>query len=200
MNKDELRAQMRARRRALDEAAQAEAAQAVLARLKAFAPYQSARCVMAYMACRGELSLAPVIEEIFRSEKTLALPRCEAPGIMTARRVDHPQQLVPGAYGLMEPGEGCAVLAPEEIDLILVPGTAFDAKGRRLGQGGGYYDRFLCRTNALLIGVCHDFALLAHVPAQAHDQNMHHILTPAGMFACGRKESEIFDNIREEQP
>lgn len=199
MNKEELRAEMRARRKALTQRQQNETAQAVLAQIEGFAPFRQARCVMAYMAVRGELSLEPVIEAILKGGKTLALPRCEAPGMMTARRVDALSQLVSGAYGLPEPGRECEVVAPEEIDLILVPGTAFDAQGRRLGQGGGYYDRFLSGTRALRVGVCHEFALVGCVPVQAHDLNMHHILTPGGMIACGREASEYTD-IREEQP
>ena len=178
---------MRARRRALTAQQQEEAAQAVLAQIEDFEPFFRARCVMAYMACRGELSLEPVIRRILKTGKTLALPRCEAPGVMTARRVETLGMLVSGAYGLAEPGEGCEVIAPEEIDLILVPGTAFDVQGRRLGQGGGYYDRFLSGTRALRVGVCHGFALVDGVPVQAHDLNMHHILMPGGIIDCGQK-------------
>ena len=199
MNKEELRAGMRARRKAMTQRQQNDAARAVLVHLEGFAPFLQARCVMAYVAVRGELSLDPVIELILRSRKTLALPCCEAPGVMTARRIDALSALESGAYGLLEPGKGCAVVEPEEIDLILVPGTAFDTQGCRLGQGGGYYDRFLSRTRALRVGVCHEFALIGDVPVQAHDVNMHHILTPGGMIACGQEASEYTD-IQEEQP
>lgn len=185
MDKDELRRAMRARRRALAKDEQRRASQAVAERVRAFAPYAGARSVMAYMACRGELSLAPVIADALKQGKTLLLPRCEAPGVMTARRVTALAQLVPGAYGLMEPAESCAVFPPEEIELILVPGTAFDALGGRLGQGGGFYDRFLARTGALRVGICHDFALTGRVPAQAHDMRMDCIITPGGTIRTG---------------
>ena len=66
-----------------------------------------------------------------------------------------------------------------------MPGTAFDAQGGRLGQGGGYYDRFLARTRALRAGVCHDFALTARVPQQAHDARMDCILSPGGVIRTG---------------
>lgn len=173
---------MRARRAALSQGEQLRASQAALEHLCAFAPYVRARSVMAYMACRGELDLAPVIADALARGKTLLLPRCEAPGVMTARRVTDLSQLEPGAFGVREPARDCAVFPPEAIDLILVPGTAFDASGGRLGQGGGYYDRFLPRTGALRVGVGHDFALLARVPAQAHDARMDCILTPGGMI------------------
>lgn len=185
MNKDELRHAMRARRRALSQEEQRRASLAVLERVRAFAPYREARSVMAYMACRGELDLSPVLLDALAQGKTLLLPRCEAPGIMTARRVTDLSQLAAGAYGLMEPAQCCAVFPPEEINLIFVPGTAFDALGGRLGQGGGYYDRFLARTRALRAGVCHDFALTARVPQQAHDARMDCILSPGGVIRTG---------------
>lgn len=189
MNKEEekeaLRRAMRARRRALEDEEQAEAARAVLAHLRGFAPYRAAKRVMAYAACRGEMDLAPVMADVLASGRTLALPRCEAPGVMTARRVTGAEDLCTGAYGLTEPRASCGVIPPGEIDLILVPGTAFDREGGRVGQGGGYYDRFLNQTRTLRIGVCHGFALTARVPREAHDAQMDMILTPEGLIACG---------------
>lgn len=139
---------------------------------------------MAYVACRGELSLEAVIRDIPARGRRLVLPRCEAPGIMTARQVRCAQDLVPGRFGLLEPSDGCGVVAPQEIDLILTPGTAFDRLGGRLGQGGGYYDRFLPQTHALRAGVCHDAALLDAVPTLAHDARMDVVFTPGGAVCC----------------
>ena len=155
MNKAELRTQMRDMRRALLPEQQQEAAQGVYERMMAFEPYHAARVVMAYMACRGELDLAPVIRDVFERGKTLVLPRCEADGTMTARRICDQGDLAPGAYGLLEPDAGCEIIDPAQIDLILVPGVAFDRLGRRLGQGAGYYDRFLPDTQAVCAGICH---------------------------------------------
>ena len=85
---------------------------------------------------------------------------------------------VKGAYGILEPGADCPRVEPGEIDLIFVPGTAFDIRGHRIGQGGGYYDRYLNRTRAVRVGVCHDFALLSAVPSEAHDARMDIVVTP----------------------
>lgn len=199
MDKAALRRAMREKRRALAPQEQDEASRLVLAQLKDFAPYNSARCVMAYAACRGELDLSPVMADVLAAGGTLALPRCEAPGVMTARRVTGEEDLCPGAYGLMEPRESCPILSPQEIGLILVPGTAFDLLGGRVGQGGGYYDRFLRGTDALRVGVCHGFALLAHVPGEAHDERMHKILTPQGIIDCAQEhERRTQDESRDE--
>ena len=178
----DIRRRMRAMRRALDEKAQQQAADAVYRRLVSLDIYRNARCVMAYAACRGELALQRIMEDILAGGRELALPRCEAPGVMTARRVDSLSRLTTGAYGLPEPDACCAIIDPTSIDLILTPGTAFDLKGGRIGQGGGYYDRFLPKTKAITIGVCHDFALLEHVPAALHDYRMDMIVTPLGVI------------------
>lgn len=177
---------MRGMRRAMPIAQQEQAAREAAARLFGFTPYQEAKTVMAYIACRGELSLAPVIDDALGSGKTLLLPRCDAPGVITARRIERLSQLAPGAYGLMEPRADSKIVPPEGIDLILVPGTAFDRRGGRLGQGGGYYDRFLEKTDALRVGVCHGFALVDSVPSDAHDARMDCILTPQAMIRCGK--------------
>lgn len=184
MDKSELRKALREKRRALSRQEQEKAAQDAAALLAGFSPYQEAKTVMAYIACRGELSLAPVIEDALKQGKTLLLPRCDAPGVMTARRVCSLEELALGAYGLLEPAEDSEVIAPQQIDLILVPGVAFDRGGGRIGQGGGYYDRFLPEAGALRVGVCHDFALLERVPALAHDMRMDRILTPQALLAC----------------
>jgi len=178
MDKRELRARMRVMRQGFPPEKQRLASQAVHERLKESAPYREARCVMAYIACRGELSLETAIKEILESGRTLVLPRCEQPGVMTARRITDLSQLVPGILGLMEPDAACEVVPPQEMDLILVPGTAFDREGNRLGQGGGYYDRFLAKTAALCVGICHEQALLESVPCEAHDKRMDAVITP----------------------
>ena len=185
MNKDQLRRELRAQRRLLSPRMQEEAARAVHAQLAGFAPYRQAHTVMAYMACRGELSLACVIRDVIDSGRGLLLPRCEAPGIMTARRVRGECDLICGAYGLMEPDAACEIVDPQAIDLILVPGVAFDRAGNRLGQGGGYYDRFLQESGALRVGLCHEGALLDHVAHEAHDQTMAYIITPGGIICAG---------------
>ncbi|MBR4040338.1 MAG: 5-formyltetrahydrofolate cyclo-ligase [Clostridia bacterium] len=185
MNKGALRDAMRMRRRQLSPDAQQAAAQAVFRHLRGFAPYQKAESVMAYAACRGELSLALVLKDVLESGKALLLPRCEAHGLMTARRITGSGDLSPGAYGLMEPEARCPAAEPGTIGLILVPGAAFDWAGSRIGQGAGYYDRFLPQTNALRVGVCHDFALLDRVEHEAHDIAMDYVITPGGIIRTG---------------
>lgn len=177
--KEALRAALRARRAALDTARRQADAEAVCARVLALPVYRHARVVMAYAAVRGELDVAGVLEDVLASGRVLAMPRCEGPGRMRAYAVENRGRLAPGTFGIQEPDGSCPAVKAGEIGLILVPGTAFDRAGNRLGQGGGYYDRFLAGTRAVRVGICHDFALLDRVPCAAHDVRMDAVLTPS---------------------
>lgn len=176
-----LRNAMRAKRAELDDARQALDSKAVFRRICELEIYKNAQIIMAYVAVRGELSLYNLIEDVFASRRKLLLPRCEPRGLMTARLVHSMNELIPGAYGIREPARESEMFPPECIDLILVPGTAFDRAGGRIGQGGGYYDRFLPQTQALRVGVCHDFALFERLPQADNDVRMDMVVTPGGI-------------------
>ena len=176
MNKDELRSQMRRMRRALSAEAQREAEEAVFARVSALSVYRRARTVMAYAAARGELPLGRVFADVLAAGKTLVLPRCACEGVMHGHRVDAPDRLVKGAYGILEPKEAEAY-QDEANALCLVPGLAFSADGARLGYGKGYYDTFFARHPVLKLGLCYDFQLVPQVPTQPHDVRMDGVLT-----------------------
>ena len=176
MNKDEVRGRMRRMRRALSAEAQREAEEAVFARVSELGAYRRARTVMAYAAVRGELPLGRVLADALAAGKTLVLPRCAGEGVMHGHRVDAPDRLATGAYGILEPKEAEAY-QDEANALCLVPGLAFSADGARLGYGKGYYDTFFARHPVLKLGLCYDFQLVPQVPTQPHDVRMDGILT-----------------------
>jgi 5-formyltetrahydrofolate cyclo-ligase len=81
--------------------------------------------------------------------------------------------------GIPEPAVDATTVAPERVEVAVVPGVAFDRHGRRLGYGRGFYDRWLARApKALRVGVCHAFQLVDGVPARDGDVPMHIIITP----------------------
>jgi 5-formyltetrahydrofolate cyclo-ligase len=95
-----------------------------------------------------------VLEAALAFGKQLLLPRCGPGGTMTVHPVERLEELHPGAFGILEPGPEAETAELRQLDLILIPGLAFDAQGHRLGRGKGYYDRFLPLTGAKRLGVC----------------------------------------------
>ena len=95
--------------------------------------------------------------------------------------VRHVEELAPAAWNplIREPTAGQQIITPAEITLILVPGLAFTRDGRRLGRGGGYYDRLLAlhRPHAIALGICFDLQLIPDLPTEPHDQPVDAVLT-----------------------
>lgn len=173
-----IRRALRARRASLDADALAAASAAICARVLASDVFRRADAVLGYAAARGEPSVDGVLTAALSLGKAVALPRCEAGGGLTARRVFALSALSPGAYGLLEPAEDAEIVPPEALSLILVPGVAFGRGGERIGQGGGYYDRFLPQSRAFRLGVCHGFALLGTLAQSPRDARMDAVVTP----------------------
>jgi len=101
-------------------------------------------------------------------------------------RVTSLYELQPGAWGIREPAADPAnALAPESIDLIVVPGVAFTRHGARLGRGGGFYDRLLSwlPPHTCKMGVCFDFQLLPELPMDPHDMHVDCIATESGIHS-----------------
>jgi 5-formyltetrahydrofolate cyclo-ligase len=88
------------------------------------------------------------------------------------------ERLIRHRFGMLEPAPSLPQVDPSDLDLVLVPGVAFDRRGGRLGFGGGYYDRLLPMTTALRVGVTYDQTLVDRLPVQEHDQLVQWIVTP----------------------
>lgn len=111
------------------------------------------------------------------------LPKVVGPRALTWCAVTDWTALSPGRFEIPEPvGAGEAIL-PGEVDVVLIPGLAFDARGGRLGWGRGYYDRALAQApGARRVGVCLEWGLVEAVPMEAHDLPMQSIVTPSAVF------------------
>jgi len=121
----------------------------ITARLLALAEYRRAVVVMTYVDFRNEVQTKEFIRQSLAHGKKVAVPVTDLSNkrLVPSLLINYPEDLAPGAWGILEPAPGCLrPLDPEEIDLVLVPGVAFDEKGNRLGYGGGFYDRFLPQT------------------------------------------------------
>ncbi len=139
--------------------------------------YRRASCVFTYVATPQEIDTHALIRQALADGKTVCVPLCGAQGDMTAHRIQSLDMLHKGMRGIAEPDESAPRVAPEEIDLIIVPALACDRTGFRLGYGGGYYDRYLARSSALSIALCAEVRLLDHLPHEPFDQRCHWIIT-----------------------
>lgn len=144
-------------------------------RLVGLPEYGAARTVMAFASFRGELDTRPLLFDILRSGRTLVLPAVQAgTPRLDLRIVSDLAELRPGGWGIPEPGQGCPPADPARIDLVVVPGVAFDVRGQRVGYGGGFYD-------ALLRGWREEPGPAARRPAAPGAAGRH----SAGPVACG---------------
>ena len=162
----------------------AAAATAACAHLSALAPYRSAEAVLWYVSMPSELSTSAAIEAALAEGKRVAVPWCDGDDL-GLWRLESVSELEPGTWGIPEPpparrGEPERLVAPGSIDLVVVPGLAFDRRGRRLGHGKGYYDRLLVRSSAVRVGLCYDAQVFANVPAGPRDALMDWLVTERG--------------------
>ena len=115
--------------------------------------------------------------ELWRQGKRVLLPKCLPGRAMEARLVRGEDDLRPGTFGIPEPLDACPTVDKGEIDLILVPALCYDLSCRRLGQGGGYYDRYLADYGGRTMGLCRERLLQKELPVEEHDRAVDLVLT-----------------------
>jgi len=136
--------------------------------------------IMLYYSIRQEVQTEAIINFLLKADKRVALPVCLPERQLQASIIEDLNQLQPAAFGLVEPRPEAAILDPQQIDLVVVPGVVFDERGYRLGHGAGYYDRFLLKTtHSFKLGLAYDFQVIPELPLESHDIRMNGILTPS---------------------
>ena len=140
--------------------------------------FKKAKIVMFYIAFGGEVNTEEMIREAKKIGKLICVPVCRKDNetMQPAIFEDH-AKLKKGPYGVLEPVRLTQV-DPEDLDLIIVPGLAFDKKGNRLGRGKGCYDRFLCTLSEKIpsIGLAFDFQILPLVPTTSYDVSVKKVI------------------------
>lgn len=133
--------------------------------------YGRAKVIAAFYPVSSEVGILPVLRDSVKN-KILLLPVCTANGIMIFRRLSSFDMLECGKYNIPQPNGSCGEWEDLKlIDFMLVPGLAFDGYGNRIGYGGGYYDRILCRLSAdcTTCGVGYAVQQTDRIPAMPHD-------------------------------
>ena len=139
---------------------------------------------MLYKRLGNETDTNRIINQAFLDKKRLVFPVTdEKSGKITPYYADSSTEFVSGGFSVSEP-ESIEIATPKDIDIIIVPGIAFDKTGARVGFGKGCYDMFLPKTKAVKIGFCYDFQLADSVPSDKHDIKMDYIITEKGIIDC----------------
>lgn len=149
----------------------------IIKRLIEHPRFRAAKVIMLYHSLPDEVCTHKLLQQ-FSSKKKLLLPIVKGDS-MLLRTYHEANNMEAGAYGIMEP-KGPAFTAYKNIDLIIIPGVAFDVKNNRLGRGKGYYDRFLQQmrqTHAYKIGICFPHQLVDSIPTTAYDIPMDEVLS-----------------------
>ena len=158
--------------------------------------YVAAKTILYYVDAGSEVRTRHMLPEALAGGKRIVVPYCIVEtNELELFLLEDMSELVEGAYKILEPKVELRELSnkkvtPEQLDLVMVPGTAFDPKGGRMGQGKGYYDRLLARVrpSAPLVAIAFDCQIFDEIPVSAHDVFMDRVLTETRDLAgIGRK-------------
>ena len=189
-DKRTLRESLIAARDALPAAMRARASRSIADRIAALPAWRAARVVLLTLPFRSEWDARLAVRDALADGKTVAVPRVDAPARMLHALVieDLERDVEPGYRGIPEPRADRPAIPLDRIHWVLVPGIAFDPAGKRLGYGGGYYDRLLplLPSAAERVAGAFEAQIVERVPAARHDIGVDCIVTERRMLACSR--------------
>ncbi|MCH5241355.1 MAG: 5-formyltetrahydrofolate cyclo-ligase [Muribaculaceae bacterium] len=171
--KNEIRYKMKSLRVIMPESARKSAAEEVFQRLEKTAAFLLADRIMMYHSLPDELYTHDFLRK-WAGKKRFYLPRINGVDLEVLPYEESRLEL--GSFHIEEP-TGNDLTDPSEIELVVVPAVAYDRKGKRLGRGKGFYDRFLKQTKATKIGVGYEFQLVDELPSEPHDIPMDIVIT-----------------------
>ncbi len=184
-NQAALREKMRTERDALPEERHKAMSKSACARVLALGGYLKADIIMAYVATKSEIDPINIVEHARLNGKRVCFPVVSGDTMLPA------EPLVGGtwkrgAFGVLEPDlDNSRLVNAAEIECVIVPGVVFDEYCNRIGQGKGYYDRFLAGTQAYRIGLAYECQIVEGIEAWPHDIKMHAVATDARLIMSG---------------
>ncbi len=162
--------------------------QAICDQFAALPSFAKAKTVMAYIDVRTEVRTRQFLPQLLASGKRIVVPYC-VDGELELFLLENMDELAIGMYKILEPKEDLRALPEKrvdvaELDLIMVPGVAFDRRGARMGHGFGYYDKLLehARPDTPLVALAFECQLFPEIPTQEHDIFMDQIITEQAIY------------------
>lgn len=174
--KQALRTKMREKRKALSRVLYAEKSEAVRARLEQLPLFKEANRMLIYVSTNEEVDTHVLIQSALKQGRKVFVPKIQE-GAMALCPLQNWDTLKPGKFGILEPCMPLRAAKPRHMDLIIVPGVAFDSRGHRIGYGKGFYDKLLKETKGEKVGLAFHEQLIEAVPSEAHDVALDLIVT-----------------------
>jgi len=188
MDKDRLRQKMIAIRDQATPSLVYKEGQKLQELILAWPIFQQAQSIGCYVSVANEADTHRLLTYAFSVGKKVSVPVTRTKGQMDFQQIFSLEELKPVRFGLLEPiPEIGRQMNPEHLELMLVPGVAFDRQGNRLGFGSGYYDRFLNKSSAIRAGVALSFQIQPHIPIEKHDVQMNWLITENEIISCHPK-------------
>lgn len=166
-----------------------ELSKQIVARFMALPEYAAASTVLFYLDVRSEVRTRHSLEDALASGKKIAVPYCIEGDQLELFHLESLDELSTGMYRILEPKEELRALPAKrvdvsEVDLLMIPGVAFDQHGGRTGHGKGYYDRLLenSRPETPLVALAFECQMFPEIPMQAHDVYMDKIITETAVY------------------
>lgn len=186
MKKEEIRLRIKAQKSLLSEDEKIQASQSAFSLLESHASFLMAQNILMYHSLADELSTRSFIEK-WCNRKNFFLPRVN--GVNLDILPYDRSTLRLGAFHIEEP-QGDETAKITDIELIIVPGVAYDRKGNRVGRGRGYYDRLLATSKATKVGMAYDFQVVDEIDAEPHDIKVDIIITNSGIIKVKKPKKE----------
>lgn len=186
VDKSSIRRQTLRIRDSITKEQKAKKDQAIAIAVRKLQAYSSAKKVLFYVSFGSEVDTLKLISEELESGRFVAVPKVvKEKGTLTIHRITALSSLKPGVFGILEPERDCPTVDVDEIDLVIVPGVAFDIHKNRLGYGKGYYDRLLANIKGLkpyetfAVALAYEEQIVDVIPTEPHDMKMDFIVTDA---------------------
>ncbi len=145
-------------------------------RLFSLPEFKSARAILFFVSFRSEVETVPMIRRVLGDGKRVILPKVKGKELELFEIHNFDKDVSPGAWGILEPCE-TAPAKLDALDIILVPGAAFDERGNRIGYGAGFYDKLLSEFKKPTIAIAFEQQIVPKVPTDPHDMPVQKIVT-----------------------
>lgn len=177
MTKSQLRLEIKDRLSSLTEAYLEGAGRKIEEKAISSSVFKNSKNIFIYVSVKNEPPTENIILESLRQGKNVFVPKCLGEGVMKAVRIESIDDLSPGMLSIPEPRDDSKTYGAENIDLVIVPCVSASKNMKRLGHGGGYYDRFLEKSKAYKLCLCYEKIICGDIVTDENDILMDFVLT-----------------------